>query len=319
MNKRTPTLVSLCVGLLAGSVWPALAGELHVWTSEPAGFNTHSVWYDDGFEVTVVDTQFTPAIAEKLIADIHKETRSPITRVIVTHPNPDKFNATAVFHNAGAESIASAATAASLPGVDAYKRNFWVKVAKSFSEETYPRPEPIQTTFSGRTTIKLKSGETITLIELARPGISSTQTIVRFDATGDLAVGDLVHYKTHAWLEGGIVNGKPKPDLEGWKADLKELPGLAKGRVYGGRGEFAPVEEAVAAQITYLDKADTIVADYLNALGDNAKAEFDDGARAQQHYALIRDAVAKAFPDYAMPDLVSYSVYGLMMQKLAAR
>lgn len=77
--------------------------------------------------------------------------------------------------------------------------------------------------------------------------------------------------------------------------------------------------QAVAAQIAYLDKADSIVADYLNGLGDSAKAEFDDSTKAQQHYALIRDAVAKAFPDYAMPDLVSYSVYGLVMQKLAAR
>ena len=41
--------------------------------------------------------------------------------------------------------------------------------------------EPIKTTFKGKQVIKLKSGETISLIELPKPGISSTQTVVRID------------------------------------------------------------------------------------------------------------------------------------------
>jgi glyoxylase-like metal-dependent hydrolase (beta-lactamase superfamily II) len=309
----------LSAALLVSGGSPSSAGKLHVWTSDASGFNTHSVWYDDGQEVTVVDTQFTPAIAEKLIADIKKTTAAPITRVIVTHPNPDKFNALSVFHKLGAESVSSEATAAAIPGVDTYKRIFWTKVAKAFTDETYPRVEPVKRTFSGKMVIALKSGETVTLIELAHPGISSTQTVVRFDGTGDLAVGDLVHNKTHAWLEGGIVNGKPVPNIEGWKADLQELTGLSTGTVYGGRGNFGPATEVVPAQIAYLDKADAIVTAYVGQLGDRARSELDDPTKAQAHYAAIRDEIAKAFPDYAMPDLVSYSVYGLVAQKLSSR
>lgn len=293
----------------------AQAGTLHTFTSDAHGFNTHSVWYDDGKEVTVVDTQFTPAYAEQLIADIRKQTRSPITRVIVTHPNPDKFNGLSSFHAAGVQSIASRATAAAMPGVDAYKRYYWVKIAKAFTDETYPKIETVKTTFRGTLKIKLKSGETLSLIELKNPGVSSTQTVVRIDKTGDLIVGDLVHDKNHAWLEGGIVAGKPVPDLAGWKADLKQLTTLGKGTVYGGRGQFRRVSEVVPTQIAYLEKVESIVEAYIAQLGER-KVELSDTAKQSGHYAAIQAEVAKAFPDYAMADLVGYSVYGLVNSKL---
>ena len=298
--------------LSAGTV---VAGELHVFTSDAAGFNTHSIWYDDGQEVTVVDSQFTPAHAEALLADIGKQSKSPVTRVIVTHPNPDKFNALSVFHDRGVESIASVKTALAIPEVDAYKRYFWVKVAKAFTDDTYPKIEPVKTTYAGEKVIKLKSGETLTLFELSQPGVSSNQTVVRIDKTGDLIVGDLVHTKTHAWLEGGIVGGKAVPSLVGWKADLKELLRLGQGKAYGGRGEFIPVQQAVAQEIAYLDKADAIVEAYIKRLGSRV-TELSAPTLQSVHYKAIQAEFVKAFPDHAFPDLVGYSVYGLVQQKL---
>jgi glyoxylase-like metal-dependent hydrolase (beta-lactamase superfamily II) len=314
MQFRKSTLATAAALALTASA-ASSAGQLHVFTSEAAGFNTHSVWYDDGKEVTVVDTQFVPQIAHALVADILKQTHSPITRVIVTHPNPDKFNALSVFHREGAESIASVATAAAIPGVDRYKRNFWVN-AKAFTNDSYPKVEAVKTTFTRQQKITLKSGETITLIELRQPGISSNQTVVRIDKTGDLVVGDLVHTRTHAWLEGGIVDGKPVPTLAGWKADLKDLLKLGSGKVYGGRGDFVPVKQAVAQQIAYLDKANAIVDSYIGSLGDK-KTELSDPTQQGLHYAAIQAEFVKAFPDYAMPDLIGYSIYGLVQQKLA--
>ncbi len=294
----------------------AFAGELHVFTSDAAGFNTHSAWYDDGKEVTVVDSQFTPAHADALVAEIKKQSNSPITRIIVTHPNPDKFNALSVFHKEGANSIASAKTAAAIPGVDAYKHYFWVEIAKAFTDETYPKVEPVKTTYNGKKVINLKSGETITLFELKNPGVSSNQTVVRIDSTGDLIVGDLVHTKNHAWLEGGIVKGAAVPTIEAWKAALQELLLLGNGNVYGGRGEFVPVKQAVAQQIAYLDKANAIVDEYINELGANVD-ELAKPTKQAAHFAAIQSEFAKAFPNYAMADLIGYSVYGLVQQKLA--
>ncbi|MDB5931374.1 MAG: Glyoxylase, beta-lactamase superfamily [Polaromonas sp.] len=316
MKFRQSILSATTVLALAAS-GASSAGQLHVFTSEAAGFNTHSVWYDDGKEVTVVDTQFVPQIAQALVADIRRQTTSPITRVIVTHPNPDKFNALSVFHAEGVQSIASAAAAAAIPGVDRYKRDFWIK-AKAFTDETYPKVEAVKATFTGQQKITLKSGETITLIELRQPGVSSNQVVVRIDKTGDLVVGDLVHTRTHAWLEGGIVDGKPVPTLAGWKADLKELLKLGHGKAYGGRGDFVPLQQAVAQQITYLDKADAIVNRYIESLGDN-KPELSDPAKQAMHYSAIQAEFVKAFPGYAMPDLIGYSIYGLVQQKLVAK
>ena len=177
--------------------------------------------------------------------------------------------------------------------------------------------EAIKTTFKGKEVIKLKSGETINLIELPKPGISSTQTVVRIDKSGDLIVGDLAHTRHHTWLEGGIVDGKPTPDLAGWKADLKVLPTLGKGKVYGGRGDFVPVKEAVAQEVAYLEKADQLVDGYLKALCPRV-SELNDSEKKGAHFAAIQAEFVKAFPDYAFPDMVGYSVYGLVQHKLTS-
>ncbi|MDX2010475.1 MAG: MBL fold metallo-hydrolase [Myxococcaceae bacterium] len=303
---RTP---SLLVALVSSSV---LAGQLHVFTSDDAGFNTHSVWYDDGQEVTVVDTQFTPAHAQTLVEAIRAKTKSPITRVIVTHPNPDKFNALSVFHALGAVSIASKKTAAAMPGVDAYKRFFWTKVAKAFTDETYPKVEPVKQTFEKQLVVTLTSKETLTLIELPEPGVSSSQTVVRIDRTGDLIVGDLVAHQAHAWLEGGIVDGKPRPTLDGWRKDLKLLPTLGAGTLYGGRGAFGPVKQVVAAQLAYLDTAERLV---TQIVASHTAAELADADRSKAIFAEIQQALVKAFPQHAHPDLVGYGVYGLAASK----
>jgi glyoxylase-like metal-dependent hydrolase (beta-lactamase superfamily II) len=311
ITKTFPYLLAIAPLAAASG---AHAGTLGSFTSDAKGFDTHTYWYDDGQEVTVIDTQFVPALTEAMVAKIRASTASPITRVIVTHPNPDKFNGLSVLHALGAESIASARTAAAMPGVHAYKKYFWTQVAKSFLDADYPKLEAVKTTFSGRYTVRLKSGETLSLIELKNPAVSSTQTVVRIDRTGDLLVGDLVHHQAHLWLEGGIVDGKPAPDLQVWKAALAELPALGSGRVYGGRGEVGTVKEVVAAGRTYLQRADDLVTGYVRRV---PAAELKDATQAQPHYAAIQKELEAAFPDYALGYLVGYGVYGLVNSKLA--
>lgn len=305
-------LVTSAVGAVAAPT------VLHVHTSAPEGFLTNSVWFDDGSEVTVIDTQFTPQLAEALVADIASKTRSPIRRVIVTHPNPDKFNALSVFHKLGAQSIASKATAERMPGVHAYKQYYWVQIAKSFSADTYPKLELPRTTFDKELAVPLKNGDRLTLRTLSAPGVSATQTVVRLDSTGDLVVGDLVANRTHTWMEGAVDSGKPVFDLVGWKADLRELPPLAEGkpaaRLFPGRGPALPVAEAVQAQLAYLDAADAAIAMQEKALGAD-RAALTDPARQAPHVQAVRQHLVNAFPDYAMPDLVSYSLYGWLSSR----
>jgi hypothetical protein len=76
------------------------------------------------------------------------------------------------------------------------------------------------------------------------------------------------------------------------------------------------MKDAVAQQTAYLDKADEIVGAYIKNLGDKV-GELSDPAAQGKHFAAIQSELVKAFPDYAFPDLVGYSVYGSAQQKLS--
>ena len=306
-QRLVSTFVLTLAALLISSA--ASAGKLGVFTSDDAGFNTHTYYYDDGEEVTIIDTQFVPALTEAMISKIQSETSSPITRVVVTHPNPDKFNGLSVLHKLGASSMASKATADAMQTVHEYKKYYWVKIANAFTEENYPQLEPVNASFEGEQIITLKSGETLTLIELKHAGVSSTQTVVRVDNTGDLIVGDLVHYQAHAWLEGGIVESKAMPDIESWILAVKELPALGSGNIYGGRGQVGTVEQAVSYQTEYLAKAETIVSEYLSSIDTS---ELGDSSMAQKHYANIQQKFEQAYPDITLSYLIGYGIYGLV-------
>ncbi len=299
---------------------PDAAGSaaLETFTSDANAFDTHSFWVDTGREVVVFDAQFTPEWAKRLIDDIHAKTSSPIRWVVVTHPNPDKFNGASAFQAIGAKVIASKTTAKAIPGVHAYKKGYFVNVAKSFTDETYPAEAKIDVTFEGDYDLPLDSTTTkISLHELKHRGVSSTQTVAFIPRLSALVVGDLVHHNAHAWLEGGIVDGKPVPDLASWKLALGEIATKYDGAtVFGGRGDAAKVDVAVKAEQAYLAKLNAIVTTYVRNLGKNASQELS-GPNAGAHYKAIATAAAQAYPDYALAYMIEYGVYGLAMQAAA--
>jgi glyoxylase-like metal-dependent hydrolase (beta-lactamase superfamily II) len=329
MQRRTiiTVAVTLVLTALVGHRAPALAqdaspvagaagGTLYTFDSGEAGFFTKTYFYDTGEEVVAFDAQFTPELAEAAIASLREQTDNPITYLVITHPNPDKFNGAPAFQAEGADVIASEATAAAIPGVHEYKKAGFVGMGM-FTEETYPQQATVDETFSDSHTLELRNGQTVELSELSEPGVSSTQTVAFLPELNALIVGDLVHHNLHAWLEGGIVEGQATPTIAGWIADLQELEETfaadPEPTVYGGRGEAAPLSEAVAEQITYLEQADQIVTAYVAALGDR-QAELS-GEQAAEHYAAIQAELEAAFPDYAFPDMISFSVYGLVNAK----
>lgn len=281
------------------------------WTSGAEGFDTHSYWVDTGKEVVVFDAQFTPELANTLLADIQSQTDSPVSTVVVTHPNPDKFNGATVFQDAGATLVASEATAAAMPEVWAYKKAYFVG-AGMFTEETWPALPEVDVTFGQSMELDLEASA-ISLTVLDNPGVTTTQTVAVVGE--DLIVGDLGAGRVHAWLEGGIVDGAATPDIEGWIAALDELPALGSGDVYPGRGETLPVQTAVSEQQAYLADLDALVADYVGGLDDPMSALTGD--EAGTHYAAITAEAEAAFPDHGLSYLVTYGVYGLALQKAA--
>ncbi|NTX34531.1 MBL fold metallo-hydrolase [Myxococcus sp. CA033] len=310
MNSTVLTLGALLVLGCAGTKANLGDSEVAHYTSDANGFDTHSFFYDTGAEVVVFDAQFTEAEANRVLEHIRSRTDHPIRYVVITHPNPDKFNGAAVFQRAGAKVVASEATAAAIPAVHAYKKYFWVNVAKAFTEETYPAQATVDVTFKGAYSLPLEGGAKVELTELKHAGVTVTQTVAYVPGREALIVGDLVHHGAHAWLEGGVRDGKVVPDVEAWKAALGELSAWPRATVYGGRGTSAPVAEAIAAQQRYLDGMVTVVTTYAAELGGR-KAELC-GDAAAPHHAELEKRAAAAFPEYALPYMVRYGVYGLV-------
>ncbi|MEM9489989.1 MAG: MBL fold metallo-hydrolase, partial [Myxococcota bacterium] len=278
--------------------------SLHTFTSDSAGFDTQTHYVDTGSEVVVFDSQFTPALAEQVIADIRATTDSPIRYLVITHPNPDKFNGASAFQAIGAQVVASRATAAAIPDVHAYKQYYFVNIAQSFDEASYPAEATVDMTFEGQLELELDGDVAITLEVLENPGVATTQTVAAIPALDALIVGDLVHYRAHAWLEGGIVGGAPQPDLAAWRSALDELAPHGPATVYAGRGEPAPVSEAIAEQKAYLSQVETLVAAYIADLGDRTSELL--GAEAQTHHQAIAAEIIAAFPDHALPYMTEF-------------
>ncbi len=309
--KRNSLMTLVLSAVLASGCAPKLIDSALVgYTSDANGFDTHSFFYDTGAEVVVFDAQFTEAEAEKVLAAIRAKTSNPIRYVVVTHPNPDKFNGVTVFQREGARVVASEATAAAIPAVHAYKQYYFTKIAGMFTEATYPKQATVDVTFKDSLKLPLEGGAEVELKVLQHPGITTTQTVAYLPRRNALVVGDLVHYRTHAWLEGGLRDGKMVPDLESWKAALDELATWKGATVYGGRGESAPVETAIAEEKQYLDTMKSLVSAYATELGDR-KAELCGNA-AGPHYEELTRRATQAFPQHTLPYMVQYSIYGLV-------
>lgn len=284
--------------------------------SDGNGFNTKTYFYVGKEEVIAFDSQFTEGLANQAVEHLRKFTQKPITKLVVTHPNPDKFNGTRVFKNLGAQIVASNATKKSIQGVHDYKKYFFVEMAKMFTNNTYPNPASIDVSFENNMTIDLIGGEKIELIELSMPGVSTNQTVALLPNKSGLIVGDLVHNKTHAWLEGGIVEGKATPTIDSWQNLLRTLENQFDREiiVYGGRGENGALHSVINEQINYLEVSKDIVENYALKLKQNDISITSENASAH-HEAITREFEA-AFPNYQHSYMIQYGVYGLLNASL---
>ncbi|WP_438026692.1 MBL fold metallo-hydrolase [Sorangium sp. So ce233] len=316
MSKLIRAAAVASIAALAAACTPEQAAEhpagapaatLGAFTSDAAGFDTHSFYYDTGREVVVFDAQFTGAHAQRLIAQIRGETQSPITYVVLTHPNPDKFNGASEFQKIGAKVVASRATASAIGEVHAYKKGYFIG-AGMFTEETYPPQATVDVTFEGAYALPLEAGA-VELRELEHAGVTTTQTVAIVPSAGALVVGDLVHHRAHAWLEGGLRDGQPSPDLASWRAALDELLELDGLTVHGGRGAAAPVRAAVEEQKAYLTGMEALVERYVASLGER-KSELA-GPEAASHHKKLAELASAEFPDHELAYLIEYGVYGL--------
>lgn len=288
----------------------AQQAAVYEFESDGNGFNTKTLFYDNGKEVVAFDAQFTETHAQQAIDFLKTKTKSQLKWLVITHPNPDKFNGVPAFQRAGAKVVMSTASAKSLPSVHEYKKYYFVNIAKAFTTENYPKLPTADFTFDNTYEIKLADGQKVELTELHQMGISNNQTIAYIPQVKAVIVGDLVHHKAHAWLEGPIVNGAPHYKTENWVKALQLV--LAKypktATVYGGRGKTTTVERGVNEQIEYLKKAEKLTRDYIASLAGNTNEE----KNARVDYKQLTKIFESAFPGYGLSYMIEYGAYGLV-------
>lgn len=303
LNQVVNTLIFICLATL--SAFAQTKGAIYTFESDGNGFNTNTIFYDDGKEVVAFDAQFTPALAQMAIDFIRSKTKSPVKYLVITHPNPDKFNGIPAFKAIGAKVIMSKLSAANLEAVHNYKKYYFVEVAKMFTNETYPSLPSADFTFDESYTLAMANGGKVVLTEIKKRGISTNQTIAFITKQNALVVGDLVHHQAHAWLEGPIIQGAATYNGESWINVLKYIQSNFKAdvKVYGGRGTNGAVSTVIPQQIIYLQTAQKLVSEYVNTLGgDVSKAD----------YAQLQKSFEKAFPDYSLGYMIAYGAYGIV-------
>ncbi|MDH5466777.1 MAG: MBL fold metallo-hydrolase [Candidatus Aminicenantes bacterium] len=138
-------------------------------------------------EVLVIDSKATKDATEKVIKEIGKITKNPITRVVFTHSDPDSFNGRDAYPDT-AEIICS------LRVLDDYKKNPTVYLEMNAPAAIYaawPRSDFIPAmTFEGQLNIRLGHDE-VTLLHYG-PAHTSGDTIVWFPSDRVAFIGDLV-------------------------------------------------------------------------------------------------------------------------------
>ncbi len=279
--------------------------NIYEFESDGNGFNTKTFFYDDGKEVVAFDAQFTNETAQKAIAFLKTKTQNPIKYLVITHPNPDKFNGALAFQKIGAKVIMSNQSVSNIKTVHDYKKYYFVEIAKMFTNDNYPKMPTADITFEDTYEIKLANGGKINLTELKKSGIATNQTIALISTANTLIVGDLVHNNAHAWLEGPIVNGNATYNNENWIAVLKLIQSKypKNAMVYGGRGDSGKLSIVLPKQITYLQTADKIVKTYLTSI-NNDKSKVD--------YTVLQKEFEKSFPKYGLGYMIKYGAYGIV-------
>jgi len=138
-------------------------------------------------EVLVIDSKATKGATEKVLKEIAKISKNPITRVVFTHSDPDSFNGRDAYPDT-AEIICSPRV------LDDHKKNTTVYLEMNAPAALYAswsRSDFIPAmTFKGELNIRLGQDE-VTLLHYG-PAHTSGDTIVWFPADRVAFIGDLV-------------------------------------------------------------------------------------------------------------------------------
>ncbi len=201
---------------------------------EGLGANSGFVVGTDG--VLVIDSRYTPALANELLAAIRSVTDVPVKYVVNTHYHPDHAWGNSVFKAQGAVIVARPETRAALLKYSPVYLEFY----KEHNEETYAMLRDVRitapdTTFGDETSIDL-GGVTVDLRYFG-PAHTAGDCVVIVPKDRTAFVGGLVSSGYHPNL------GDPGADFDNWLATLDRIRELKLRRIVPGQGKMCGIEE----------------------------------------------------------------------------
>ncbi|MGZ3651982.1 MAG: MBL fold metallo-hydrolase [Bdellovibrionota bacterium] len=213
--------------------------EVGTYVSSWNGFRTSSYWIEGPTGLILIDTQFLLSAGEEFVDWAEKTTGKKVVLAVVLHPNPDKFNGTAMLQARGVRVITSDQVLAAIPAVHKLRLGWFYDRFKP----DYPLEQPKPESFGPKSTVIEAGGIKLNLSVLGA-GCSSAHVVAQYG--GHVFVGDLATIGFHSWLELGL--------LDEWLKRLDDIRALKPQFVHTGRGG--------TGDITTLDREE----DYLRAV-----------------------------------------------------
>lgn len=245
--------------------------RIGTYISSEKGFLTSSYWIEGPQGLILIDTQFLTSAAEEFVDFAEKTTGKKAVLAIVLHPNPDKFNGTAVFQKRGIKVVTSEQIKKLIPAVHKLRMGWFFERFKP----DYPKDEPSPEVF-GNATQEIKAAGLTIKAHVMGPGCSEAHVVVEFEK--HLFPGDLVTNDFHSWLELGLINE--------WLARVDELNQLDIDNVHPGRGPSG------SALLLIQQKQ------YLDLVKASFAKENLKGKPSQKDLDRVRDRIFDAYPGY---------------------
>jgi glyoxylase-like metal-dependent hydrolase (beta-lactamase superfamily II) len=184
-------------------------------------FRTSSYWIEGPTGLILIDTQFLLSAGLEFADWAEKVTGKKVVLAVVLHPNPDKFNGTALLQARGVRVITSDQVLALMPAVHKLRTGWFYERFKP----DYPVETPTPTSFGAESTVIEAAGLKLTL-HVMGSGCSGAHVVAQW---GDhVFVGDLATIGFHSWLELGL--------LDEWIQRLDEIRAMKPRVVHTGRG-----------------------------------------------------------------------------------
>jgi glyoxylase-like metal-dependent hydrolase (beta-lactamase superfamily II) len=223
-------MMSICASTFAA------VGDIGVYTSPGRTFSTASYWIEGTDGVVMIDTQFLSNEGIQAVELAEKTTGKKVTTAIVLHPNPDKFNGTALMQQRGIRVITAKQVADLIPAVHTIR---WDWFGKEYAPD-YPRDAAKPDVFGDKTVELTLAGLPIKLHVLGK-GASGAHVVAQY--RDQVFVGDLINPSNHAWLELGLIGD--------WLTRLEEIRAMQPAKIHPGRGASGDIK-MIDTQAAYL-------------------------------------------------------------------